>query len=299
MLKNGLKTALLVLVILLAAIQVTFLLAYFWVSSNDLMTAHPRNPTGVHGPFSRDSNTYPRALGDGAEVWLTSCGTEDLGVAVSRVRAAVVYITGHRVSAPSSTFPPWGTPASLSSASIAGDKMGSGVLFDNRGYILTNYHVIASTDDLRISVFADRDRTYPCRVVAADPQLDLAVIKIDVPYKLPTATFGDSDRIEVGDEVLAVGCPFNLEQSVTHGIVSDVKRTISIEGRAYLDLIQTDAAINSGNSGGALIDRNGEVIGINVAIYAPNRVYCGVGFAIPINRAKSLLMKTQRGEVKS
>jgi S1-C subfamily serine protease len=120
---------------------------------------------------------------------------------------------------------------------------------------------------------------------------DLAVIKITPPYPLPAAVLGNSDLLKLGDEVLAIGCPFNLEQSVSHGIVSDVKRTVVIDGRTYVDLVQTDAAINSGNSGGALVNLAGEVVGINVAIYAPNRVYCGVGFAIPINRAKLLLIK--------
>jgi S1-C subfamily serine protease len=296
--KTGLKTTLLVVLVLLAALQMTLLLAYFWIFDGDPY-APPRAQTGVRGPLSREPFADPGAPWDGADVWLTSCGTEDLGVAVSRVRAGVVYITGHRSTPSASAFPPrWPTPSG-SSASLTGDKMGSGILFDARGYILTNYHVIANTEDLRVSVFAERDRKYPCRIVATDPQLDLAVIKIDASYPLPTVTFGNSALIEVGDEVLAVGCPFNLEQSVTHGIVSDAKRTISIEGRTYVDLIQTDAVINSGNSGGALIDKNGEVVGINVAIYAPNRVYCGVGFAIPINRARMLLMKTQYLEAKS
>jgi S1-C subfamily serine protease len=97
--------------------------------------------------------------------------------------------------------------------------------------------------------------------------------------------------MEIADEVLAIGCPFSLEQSVSHGIISDTKRTVNIEGRDYVDLIQTDASVNSGNSGGPLINPAGEVIGVNVAIFAPNRVYCGVGFAIPVNRAKLFLMK--------
>jgi serine protease Do len=123
--------------------------------------------------------------------------------------------------------------------------------------------------------------------------VDLASIKISTSFLLPTARLGNSDMVEVTDEVMAVGCPFSLEQSVTHGIISDTSRTVDIDGRQYESLLQTDAVINSGNSGGALINLDGEVIGINVAIYAPSRVYCGVGFAIPINRAKLILMKIQ------
>ena len=105
--------------------------------------------------------------------------------------------------------------------------------------------------------------------------------------------------IEAGEEVIAIGCPFSLEQTVTHGIISDTKRTVDIDGRRYVDLIQTDAAINTGNSGGALINLSGEVVGVNVAIYAPGKVYCGIGFAIPINHAKLLLMKVRylKGEL--
>jgi S1-C subfamily serine protease len=147
--------------------------------------------------------------------------------------------------------------------------------------------------DIQVSVFGDRDRRYPAQIVIFDSVADLAVIKIAPPYELPAAKLGNSDMLEVGDEVLAVGCPFNLEQSVSHGIVSDAGRTVMIDGRSYQDLIQTDAAINSGNSGGAMVSKAGEVVGINVAIYAPNSVYCGVGFAVPINRAKLLLMKVR------
>ena len=171
--------------------------------------------------------------------------------------------------------------------------MGSGIIFDPSGYILTNYHVIASTTDIRARVFGNRDNAYPCDVVLADPALDLSVLKINTGYDLPTAVLGNSDMLEAGDIILAVGCPFNLEQTVTHGVVSDVKRNVTIDGKIYRNLIQTDAAINSGNSGGALINENGEVVGVNVAIYAPNKVYCGVGFAIPINQAKLLMMRVK------
>jgi serine protease Do len=213
---------------------------------------------------------------------LTSCGTEELAEAVAAVRPSVVYITGRPVSTTTRT-----------AGGLTGDKMGSGVIIDPRGFILTNHHVVGAMSDIRVSVFGDRDRVYPAAIVVADEGADLAVIKVTALRELPAAKLGNSDMLEVADEVLAVGCPFNLEQSVSHGIVSDVKRTVVIEGRTYRDLIQTDAAINSGNSGGALISKAGEVVGINVAIYAPQSVYCGVGFAVPINRAKLLLMKVR------
>lgn len=280
MMNAGLKVALLVFLAVLAMTQMVLLAGYYVLSASGVLSSdHRRN---LHGVGSR-------AGSGGGEVQLVSCSTEDLGVAVSKVRTAVVYITGHR-AASGASLPPRG-PISFSTVSLAGDKMGSGIIFDPRGYILTNYHVIADTIDLRASVFGDREKAYPCEIVTVDPNQDLAVLKIDTPYSLPKATLGNSDMIEAGEAVLAIGCPFNLEQSVTHGVVSDTKRSVTIDGRSYKDLIQTDAAINSGNSGGALINEAGEVVGINVAIYAPSKVYCGVGFAIPVNQAKLLLMK--------
>ncbi len=280
MANSGVKVALLVFLAFLAAAQVVLLTGYYVLSAGGALSGdHRRN---LHG-------MWPRSGGGGGELQFVSCSTEDMGVAVSRIRPAVVYITGHR-TAYGAPLPAWG-PISFSAATLAGDKMGSGVIFDPKGYILTNYHVISETTDLRASVFGDRENAYPCEIVTADPGQDLAVLKIETPHSLPKATLGNSDMLEAGDEVLAIGCPFNLEQSVTHGVVSDTKRTVTIDGRSYKDLIQTDAAINSGNSGGALINKSGEVVGINVAIYAPSKVYCGVGFAIPINQAKYLLMK--------
>jgi serine protease Do len=210
----------------------------------------------------------------------SACGAEALQDVVVKVRPSVVYITGTPTSA---------RPSPTQSSN---DRMGSGVIFDARGYILTNYHVIADETNLRVSIFSQRGTRYPAKVIIADSAMDLAVIKIDLPFPLPTAVLGNSEMVRLADEVVAVGCPFSLEQSVTHGIISDTERTLTIDGRVYENLFQTDAAINSGNSGGPLVNRAGEVIGINVAIYAPNAVYCGVGFAIPINRAKLMVMKT-------
>jgi len=224
------------------------------------------------------------------EILLASCDTEDLAGVLSKVRTAVVYITGKRTKTGAGVSDDiMFTPSTLTSA----DKMGSGLIIDEAGYILTNYHVIADTTNLQVKLFSEPDRTYSCQVIEALPEKDLAVVKIHTGYFLPTAKLGNSDMQEVADEVLAVGCPFSLQQSVSHGIISDLKRTVQIEGRQYKDLVQTDAVINSGNSGGPLVNMAGEVIGINVAIYAPTRVYCGVGFAIPINQAKFLVMKIQ------
>nr|WCC90960.1 magnetosome protein MamO-greigite [Desulfobacteraceae bacterium] len=226
------------------------------------------------------------------EIILTSCGTEDLGVVLSRVRTAVVYIHGKRVR----LKPEINDPIQFAPSALTADKMGSGIIFDPRGYIITNYHVIENITDIRVRLFNEPDTEYSCDIIEIAPDKDLAVIQIHTGYMLQAAKIGNSDMHEVADEVLAVGCPFSLEQSVSYGIISDLKRTVTIEGRQYIDLIQTDAVINSGNSGGALVNMDGDVIGINVAIYAPTRVYCGVGFAIPINQAKLLIMKIQYRE---
>jgi serine protease Do len=290
---KGIKKSFLFLLLLLISTQIVIILGYYWM--NNSHTTLGNNQSDSRVPSLGDDFESSGLSSKPVEAWQVSRGTENLSVAVSKVRAAVVYITGHRRTSSEAILPPSGRITPNAAESLTGDKMGSGIIFNSKGFILTNFHVIAGIDpdDLRVSIFADRAKVYLCEVIAVDAISDLAVIKINVPYPLPTATFGNSDMMEVGDEVLAIGCPFNLEQSVTHGIISDAKRTISIEGRTYIDLIQTDAVINSGNSGGALIDKNGDVIGVNVAIYAPNRVFCGVGFAIPINRAKLMIMRVK------
>ena len=272
MVKQVSKFILLFFLISLAVIQAGFFVKYYILK--------PDNTALALTTATQSSN-----------IILTSCGTEDLGVAVAKVRSAVVYITGKK-STTAGTLPS-NALISFAPASLAGDKMGSGIIFDSSGYILTNYHVISQMTDIQVSLFGVQDKTFPGEIISLHPELDLAVIKITTNFSLSTVTLGNSDMLEVADKVMAVGCPFSLEQSVTHGIISDTKRTVDIDGRKYVDLLQTDAAINSGNSGGALINMDGDVVGINVAIYAPSGVYCGVGFAIPINRAKVLLMKIQ------
>jgi S1-C subfamily serine protease len=140
---------------------------------------------------------------------------------------------------------------------------GSGVIVDaGRGYVLTNNHVVAGAQEIRVTL-KDR-RTYPARLVGADPETDIALLQIDAP-DLAAVALGDSDRLEVGDLVLAIGNPFGLGQTVTSGIVSALGRGgLGIEG--YEDFIQTDASINPGNSGGALVNSGGELVGINTAI---------------------------------
>jgi serine peptidase DegS len=164
-------------------------------------------------------------------------------------------------------------------------SLGSGVIVDPEGHIVTNHHVIANADSIRVQL-AD-GRVADARIVGRDPDTDLAVLKIDLS-PLPVATFGRSDRLKVGDVVLAIGNPIGLSQTVTHGIVSAVSRQQL--GIAPLeDFIQTDAPINFGNSGGALIDSSGALVGINTAIVAKNIGVEGIGFAIPVNMVRGVL----------
>jgi serine protease DegS len=164
-------------------------------------------------------------------------------------------------------------------------SLGSGVIVDAEGHIVTNHHVIANADSIRVQL-AD-GRVADAHIVGRDPDTDLAVLKIDLA-PLPVAAIGRSDRLKVGDVVLAIGNPIGLSHTVTHGIVSAVSRQQL--GIAPLeDFIQTDAPINFGNSGGALIDSSGALVGINTAIVAKNIGVEGIGFAIPVNMVRGVL----------
>ncbi|UCD83851.1 MAG: DegQ family serine endoprotease [Deltaproteobacteria bacterium] len=166
---------------------------------------------------------------------------------------------------------------------------GSGVVIDPEGYILTNYHVVSEAETIMVTVSGNGEKEYDGELIGKDDRTDLAVIKIKSKKKFPSAKLGNSDAIKVGEWVVAIGSPFGLEQTVTAGIISAKRQSLKIEGRIYEAMIQTDASINRGNSGGPLINMEGEVIGINTAIYAPTGVFAGVGFAIPINKAKEIL----------
>jgi serine peptidase DegS len=164
-------------------------------------------------------------------------------------------------------------------------SLGSGVIVDGSGHIVTNYHVIANAGAIRVQL-ADGRVAQP-RVVGVDPDTDLAVLKIDLA-NLPAITFGRSDQLRVGDVVLAIGDPLGLSQTVTHGIVSATARG-QLGITAFEDFIQTDAPINFGNSGGALVDSSGALVGINTAIVAKSLGVEGIGFAIPVDMVRGVL----------
>jgi serine protease Do len=161
-------------------------------------------------------------------------------------------------------------------------SLGSGFIIDKEGYILTNNHVVEKASTIKVRLSDDKE--YDAKVVGKDSKTDIALIKINAKNNLPVAAMGDSDKLEVGDWVVAIGNPYGLDHTVTAGIVSAKGRVIG-QG-PYDDFIQTDASINPGNSGGPLFDLSGQVVGINTAIISGGQ---GIGFAIPINMAKSLL----------
>lgn len=164
--------------------------------------------------------------------------------------------------------------------------VGSGVILTSNGYIITNRHVVAHAEDHEVQVTLYNKSTYTGKIVGEDPSTDLAVVKIDQDH-LPTITVGDSDHLRVGDWVLAIGNPFRLKSTVTAGIVSALSRNVNVidSQKGIEDFIQTDAAINKGNSGGALVDAKGQLVGINTAIATETGNYEGYGFAIPSNMA--------------
>jgi serine protease Do len=163
--------------------------------------------------------------------------------------------------------------------------MGSGFIIDNNGTILTNYHVVGNAQ--KINVTLSDGKSYEAKVIGTDQKTDIAVIKIDAGRDLPAAALGDSDRLEVGEWVIAIGNPFGLDHTVTSGIVSAKGRQIG--AGPYDNFIQTDASINPGNSGGPLLNLRGEVVGINTAIFSQSGGNIGIGFAIPTNSVKDLL----------
>ncbi|MBT8763955.1 DegQ family serine endoprotease [Desulfohalobiaceae bacterium Ax17] len=169
-------------------------------------------------------------------------------------------------------------------------SLGSGFIISKDGYIVTNNHVIDGADEIKVK-FQDEygEKTYDAKIIGTDPETDLALLKIEADIELPTLKFGDSDKIKVGQWVVAIGNPFGLDHTVTAGIVSAKGRIIG--AGPYDNFIQTDASINPGNSGGPLLDLNGEVIGINTAIIASGQ---GIGFAIPSNLAKNVIEQLKK-----
>ena len=252
---------------------------------------------GIHCSGDKKGAPTAATTADTAARYSPPAGTVDFVSAARAVTPGVVHVKTVYQEAAAGMYPPdlFGDPeASISTGS------GSGVTLTSDGYIATNNHVVEGASSIEV-VFPDR-RVFPARLVGRDPNTDLALLKVDAK-NLPSVRLGNSDRVQVGEWVLAVGYPYSLNTTVTAGIVSAKGRSIGIINQPGSDpyapqdpvntgiesFIQTDAAINPGNSGGALVNGAGELIGINTAIASMTGSYAGYAFAIPVNLAKKIL----------
>ncbi|MEO5339588.1 MAG: trypsin-like peptidase domain-containing protein [Magnetococcus sp. MYC-9] len=171
------------------------------------------------------------------------------------------------------------------------ESVGSGIVVTADGYILTNHHVVEQSQEVYVTVF-ERDGStmrYHAEVVSLNAKRELALLKVEPMRPLKPAPLGNSKLAQIGDPVIAIGSPFGLDQTVSQGIISGKRNAVTIEGIVHKDLIQTDAAINRGNSGGPLVDGKGQVIGVNTAIYTPTGAFAGIGFAVPVERAREFV----------
>ncbi|WP_308993526.1 trypsin-like peptidase domain-containing protein [Mariniflexile litorale] len=227
------------------------------------------------------SNTAPAFLPT-SNVNNLAYETPDFTVAAENAVNAVVHVKNVSISSGQLTLQDLFSGRSTPRAQMG---TGSGVIINADGYIITNNHVINNSDEL--SVTLNNNKTYKAEIVGTDPKTDIALLKIKADEDLPFVTFADSDQAKIGEWVLAVGNPFNLTSTVTAGIISAKARDLS--GTSSQSFIQTDAAVNPGNSGGALVNTQGELIGINTAISSQTGSYIGYSFAVPSNIARRVI----------
>src|SRR5215468_8408586 len=256
----------------LVVIAILILVAY-WAGAR----WGPREPIKVEAvpPATGDSGSVGNANLAERDAQLSS--DEVLNVRVYRQTSPAVA----NVLTKATEYDFWMDPVPVEGA-------GSGFVIDSKGYILTNFHVVQGAQSIEV-VLGDQSR-YTAKLIGADERNDVALIKVETKGKhLASLPLGDSSTLQVGQKVLAIGNPFGFQSTLTSGVVSALGRTVQTSQTTFIDdAIQTDAAINRGNSGGPLIDTSGQVIGINSAIYTPTGTTAGIGFAIPINTAKRI-----------
>ncbi|MBI4909345.1 MAG: trypsin-like peptidase domain-containing protein [Acidobacteria bacterium] len=238
-----------------------------------------------------DPPSFLRPAGHSGQIWSEPQVARGAGLSSDEVNNIDIYKVAHSATVNiSSTVYRRGWFGQI----VPEPGTGSGFLIDTNGRILTNAHVVSGRAPEVYVTLPDKSR-YSAKILARDPSSDLALVQIQPKNKVPYLRLGDSDNLQVGQKVLAIGNPFGLEGTLTTGVISSLGRTLREEGDRTLEgMVQTDAAINPGNSGGPLLDSQGNVIGINTAILGPGG-NIGIGFALPINRAKTMLEDYQAG----
>jgi serine protease Do len=251
-----------------------------------------RVPVQQRAPMQQQVPMQQLAMGPAAPV-MQNVGSGGFASVAMALRNSVVNIstTNGRnvvpVAAPGADTIRFANPFSKR----ARGSIGSGIIIRNDGYIISNYHIVRGAGGVVVTVFGDQgSQRYQAKIIKMDEVMDLVLLKINPPAPLRAAMLADSDKVRVADEVLAIGSPFGLDQTVSRGIVSALRKSLAIEGITHANLIQTDAAINQGNSGGALVGSDGAVIGINTAIYTPTGAFSGIGFAIPANQVRQFML---------
>ena len=269
-------------------ILIILVLGALWTNAGFVQDTPQLNPVQAFNPLLQEP--APAVLqGDVSSPGTALLVQEGISQVVAMVRPAVVAVarlkihTAPAVTAGLNYIDPYQTGSG---------SMGSGLLIDQRGYVITTFQTVGKDNLVKVILFSGDKREYQAQVIGVDAQTDLVLLKIQAHDVFPTAVLGNSDLLETGDIVFALGSPFGFARTVTMGIVSSTTRRFNIDGIQYPNMIQTDATINEGNDGGPLVNIKGEVIGINMASFMPDNQFAGIGFAIPINNILAFLNTT-------
>ena len=267
----------------LSLVLVAILGGGFTLLSYKLWLEPENNQMTTTTPGTR--NTYLPVTYNSTSTANAASSNVDFSLAAERTVNAVVHVKQYGTTRTPRNFMEFFSNQGQEQRRIQG--AGSGVIITEDGYIVTNNHVIDGTNDLEVTL--NNNKSYKAKVIGTAPQFDIAVLKIDTEEKLKYIPFGDSNSAKIGEWVLAVGNPFNLTSTVTAGIISAKSRDLDETDNTTQSFIQTDAAVNPGNSGGALVNTKGELIGINTAITSQTGSYVGYAFAVPSNNAKKIV----------